>query len=162
MRVKLVSELQADSDGGQLSLGGLEELLGFHLRRAHTAVYRDFARTLAKLDLTQRQFAVLELVSANPGTSQADMAATLALDRPAMMAVIDQLEERSLVLRERSRNDRRRQEIRLTTGGQALLTQALKLVRRHDARFQSRFGKAEAQALIGALKRIDGRDPRQT
>lgn len=162
MPAKLVSEIQADSDGSQLSLGRLEELLGFHLRLAQTAVYRDFARTLAKLDLTQRQFAVLELVSANPGVSQADMAAALALDRPAVMAVIDQLEERNLVLRERSRSDRRRQEIRLTTVGQALLAEARKLVRRHDTRFQSRFGKAEAQALVGSLRRIYGQDSRRT
>ena len=101
---------------------------------------------------------MLELLDANPGASQVDLAGILALDRPAMMTVIDRLEERGLVIRQRSRSDRRRQEIRLTEVGAELLLGARKLVRRHDARFMSRFSKAEAQALIGALKRVY-RDP---
>ena len=154
MQAKLVPEVEADAPGDELSLGGLEDLLGFHIRRAQATFYRHFVRALAKLDLTQRQFAVLELLSANPGASQVDLAGLLALDRPAMMTVIDRLEERRLVTRQRSRSDRRRQEIRLTETGSGLLLNARKLVRRHDARFTSRFSKAEAQALIDALKRV--------
>ncbi len=156
MQAKRASEIEADAQGDELSLGGLEDLLGFHLRLAQAALYRHFVVALAKLDLTQRQFAVLELLNANPGASQVDLAGVLALDRPAMMTVIDRLEERQLVIRQRSRSDRRRQEIRLTETGSGLLSNARKLVRRHDARFMSRFSKPEAQALIGALKRVYG------
>ena len=153
-QAKRVSEIEADAQGHELSLGGLEDLLGFHLRVAQATLYRDFVGTLAKLDLTQRQFAVLELLRANPGASQVDLARVLSLDRPAMMTVIDRLEERRLVIRQRSSSDRRRQEIRLTETGGGLLLDARKLVRRHDSRFMSRFSKAEAQAFIGALKRV--------
>jgi DNA-binding MarR family transcriptional regulator len=155
-QAKRASEIEADTQGVELSLGGLEDLLGFHIRVAQAALYRDFAGTLAKLDLTQRQFAVLELLRANPGASQVDLARVLSLDRPAMMTVIDRLEERRLVIRQRSSSDRRRQEIRLTETGGELLQNASKLVRRHDARFISKFRKAEAQALISALKRVYG------
>lgn len=140
----------------QLSLGELDDLLGFHLRLAQAALYRDFAASLAKVDLTQRQFATLELVRANPGASQVDLANILSLDRPAMMAVVDRLEQRGLVLRERSASDRRRQEIRLTEAGQVLLENAARRVRRHDARFLSRFSRADAKALVGWLRRIHG------
>jgi DNA-binding MarR family transcriptional regulator len=139
-----------------LSLGELEGLLGFHLRLAQAALYRDFTIALAKLDLTQRQFATLELVRANPGASQAHLAGALALDRPAMMAVIDRLEQRGLVVRERSVSDRRRQEIRLTEAGGDLLEQATRRVRRHDGRFLSRFSRADAKTLVGWLQRIHG------
>lgn len=140
----------------QLSLGELDTLLGFHVRRAQAVLYRDFASSLARLDLTQRQFAALELLRANPGASQVDLALILALDRPAMMAVIDRLEQRGLVLRARSANDRRRQEIHLTEAGASLLAQAAKRVRRHDAGFLSSFSKAEAKTLIAWLKRLYG------
>lgn len=142
--------------GAQLSLGELDGLLGFHLRLAQAVLYRDFAASLAKLDLTQRQFATLELVRANPGASQAHLAKVLTLDRPAMMAVVDRLEQRGLVLRERSASDRRRQELRLTETGAALLEQAARRVRRHDARFLSRFHRPEAKTLIEWLRRIHG------
>jgi len=154
VQTNLVPEVVAEADGDELSLGGLEDLLGFHLRRAQAAMYRHFVAALAKLELTQRQFAVLELLNANPGASQVDLAGILTLDRPAVMTVIDRLEERRLVIRQRSRSDRRRQEIRLTETGSELLLNARKLVRRHDARFTSRFSKAETQVLIGALKRV--------
>jgi DNA-binding MarR family transcriptional regulator len=139
-----------------LSLGELDGLLGFHLRLAQAALYRDFAASLAKLDLTQRQFATLELIRANPGGSQVDLAQVLRLDRPAMMAVVDRLEQRGLLLRERSASDRRRQEIRLTEAGRDLLEQATRRVRRHDGRFLSRFSRADAKILVGWLRRIHG------
>ncbi len=147
---------QAPPVAAQLSLGELDCLLGFHLRLAQAALYRDFTACLAKLDLTQRQFATLELVRANPGASQAHLAEVLALDRPAMMAVVDRLEQRGLVLRERSTRDRRRQEIRLTDAGLDLLEGATRRVRRHDGRFLSRFSRADAKALVGWLRRIHG------
>jgi len=151
------SRQRAAAPGGlRLSLGELDGLLGFHLRLAQVALYRDFTASLAKVDLTQRQFATLELVRANPGASQAHLAQMLALDRPAMMAVVDRLELRGLVVRERSASDRRRQEIRLTEAGRDLLEQATRRVRRHDSRFLSRLSRAEAKALIGWLKRIHG------
>jgi DNA-binding MarR family transcriptional regulator len=147
----------AQPAGARLSLGELDGLLGFHLRLAQAALYRDFAASLAKLDLTQRQFATLELIRANPGASQAHLAEVLTLDRPAMMAVVDRLEQRGLVLRERSSSDRRRQEIHLTEAGRDLLEQATRRVRRHDGRFLSRFSRADARTLVEWLRRIHGR-----
>lgn len=147
----------AKPESRPLSLGELDSLLGFHLRLAQATLYRDFAASLTTLELTQRQFATLELVRANPGASQAHLARVLTLDRPAMMAVVDRLEQRGLVLRERSASDRRRQEIHLTEAGRSLLEKATRRVRRHDARFLSRFSRADAKALIGWLRRIHAR-----
>jgi DNA-binding MarR family transcriptional regulator len=146
-----------DAGARALSPGVLDELLGFHLRLAQAALYRDFARSLAKLDLSQRQFAVLELVRANPGVSQAQLAGFLALDRPAIMSVVDRLEQRGLLLRERSRTDRRRQEIRLTAEGGARLAEASRLVRRHDGRFTARFSRTELKELTRMLRRLQAR-----
>ena len=44
--------------GRSLDLGSLPELLGFHLRLANVAVYRDFTASLSDLDLTQKQCAI--------------------------------------------------------------------------------------------------------
>lgn len=147
----------AKLDDAPLSFGELDGLLGFHLRLAQAALYRDFAASLAKLDLTQRQFAALELVRANPRASQADLAKLLTLDRPAMMAVVDRLEQRGLLQRVRSASDRRRQELHLTEAGRTLLEQATRRVRRHDGRFLSLFGRADARTLVDWLRRIHGR-----
>jgi DNA-binding MarR family transcriptional regulator len=138
----------------KLHLDGLPQLLGFHLRMAHVAMYRDFTVALAELDLTQKQCATLQLIGANPGVSQVDLAATLGTDRATMMAVVDRLEQRGFVVRRRSRVDRRRQELNLTDVGEQMLVRAREAIARHEKTFTSRFTAAELKALMAALARI--------
>jgi DNA-binding MarR family transcriptional regulator len=138
----------------RLDLDGLSDLLGFHLRMAHVAVYRDFALALADLDLSQKQCATLRLIGANAGVSQVDLAATLGTDRATMMAVIDRLQQRGFIIRRRSAVDRRRQELYLTPSGQATLAKAKRAIAEHERRFTSRFSDAELQSLMDALSRV--------
>lgn len=138
----------------RLDLAGLPELLGFHLRLAHVAMYRDFTAAMTDLDLTQKQSATLQLVGANPGASQVDIAATLGADRATMMAMIDRLENRGLLLRSRSMTDRRRRELHLTPQGEAVLARAIATTQRHEDQFTSRMTKAQLEALVDALRLI--------
>jgi DNA-binding MarR family transcriptional regulator len=140
-----------------LSLGILPELLGFHVRLAHVAMYRDFAEHLAALDLTQKQAATLQLIGANEGLSQIDICATLGTDRSTIMGLVSRLQKRALVTRQRSKVDGRRQELYLTPKGKATLAQANALVRKHERNFTERFTAPELAALFDALKRVHRR-----
>jgi len=140
----------------RLDLDGLSELLGFHLRLAQVAMYRDFALAMGELDLTQKQCATLQLIGGNPGVSQVDLASTLGTDRATMMAMIDRLEQRGFVIRKRSTADRRRQELNLTAAGEAMLTKAKQTIAKHERNFTSRFTPQELTALVDALTRIHG------
>jgi DNA-binding MarR family transcriptional regulator len=140
--------------GARLDLDGLPDLLGFHLRLAHVAMYRDFAIAMTEVDLTQKQCATLQLIGANPGVSQVDLAATLGTDRATMMAMIDRLEQRGFVVRRRSASDRRRQELNLTRAGQSILTEAKRVIAEHEQEFISRFTPKELAALVESLRRI--------
>ena len=148
------SEFPAAADDRSLNLGILDDLLGFHLRMALLAVYRDFTAALEGFDLTQRQVATLELLGANPGASQVDLASSLGTDRATMMSVVDRLEKRHFLQRERSREDRRRQELRLTDAGRTVLAEAKARIAEHELKFTSRFTPAELEALVQALKRV--------
>lgn len=136
--------------------GGLEALLGFHVRMANVAIYRDFTSAMSKLDITQRQAATLSLVEANPGTSQVAIANKLNSDRATIMAMVDRLEARGLLTRTRSREDRRRQELYLTPLGQKTCKDARALIGEHERRFTSMFTKDELEAFLDALKRVHG------
>lgn len=141
-----------------LVLDGLQNLLGFQLRMAHVSMHRDFAAAMADVALTQKQYAALHLIRANPGASQADIAALLGTDRATMMALIDRLDQRELVERRRSNTDRRRQELHLTTSGKAFLTKAEQILSEHEARFSSLFSEKELKTLVAALARVHGQD----
>ena len=137
-----------------LSLGALGEHLGYHMQLAHGAMRRDIVERLAGFDLTRKQYGALTIIALNEGVSQIDIAATLHTDRSTMMALIDRLEKRKLIIRRKSRADGRRQELRITPEGSELLAVVNKIVREHDAKFSSRFSPAELEALFIALKRI--------
>ena len=154
MGTETLNDIGAFSADERLDLANLPNLLGFHLRLAHVAMYRDFATAMSELDLTQKQYATLQLIGANPGVSQVDLAATLGTDRATMMAMVDRLDQRGLVQRRRSASDRRRQELTLTEAGEAVLARAIRVIAEHERHFTSRFTKEELKALVNALGRI--------
>ena len=137
-----------------LELGQLDDVLGFHIRMASAAIYRDFSASMAALDLTQKQVAVLELIANNANVSQIDLAATLGTDRATMMALVDRLELRGLVERRPSQTDKRRQILSLTADGMTTLASAREAVAAHEQRFTSRFDAGELEGLIAGLKRL--------
>jgi len=149
---KLKSGEQTAQD--RLDFGRLDGLMGFHLRMASAAVARDFAMAMAGLDLTQKQCAVLELIAANPQVSQIDLAQALGTDRATMMAVVDRLDGRGLILRRKSGRDGRRQELSLSAAGGRLLGEARDRIAAHEARFRAGLGDRRTDALIVLLRRV--------
>jgi len=53
-----------------VNMGVLQELLGYHLRRAQLSFFAGFAEACADLGLSPGLFAVLEVVYRNPGLTQ--------------------------------------------------------------------------------------------
>jgi DNA-binding MarR family transcriptional regulator len=147
-------DLPESLDGPKLMFEELDGLLGYRLRRAQGAMHRDYIAAVADLDLTQKQAATLWLINSNPGVSQVAVAAALGMDRATMMAIVDRLEERGLVIRKRSSTDRRRQELYLTPAGQNTLRKAKARIGKHEERFKSLFTAAELEALLAALQKL--------
>jgi DNA-binding MarR family transcriptional regulator len=140
-----------------LKLGSLGDLLGFNVRMAQAAFYRDYVAATKALDLTQKQYAVLTLIAANPGVSQIDLAAVLGADRATMMAVVDRLQNRGYLKRVPSRIDRRRQELYLTDEGEAMRAEAEVLIWAHEAPFLARYTPEELDILKDLLRRVHDR-----
>jgi MarR family transcriptional regulator, organic hydroperoxide resistance regulator len=147
-------ELVDEPEVPELMFHELDGLLGYRLRRAQGAMHRDFMAALADLGITQKQAAVMWLVNANPGVSQVSVAAALGMDRATMMALIDRLEDRELIVRKRSTVDRRRQELHLTPPGQNMLRKAKTRVAAHEERFKALFKPAELATLLAALQKF--------
>lgn len=135
-------------------LGAIGDILGFHIRLAHGAVYRHFSDTFSDLDLTQKQVSVLWLVDDHPGMAQADLGRTLQIDRATVMAIVNRLQAKGLLKRGASTTDRRRQTLTLTDAGQEALRDARRAVESHEAWLKDRFSPAEVRTLIGLLSRI--------
>jgi DNA-binding MarR family transcriptional regulator len=135
-------------------LGALNDILGFHIRLAHGAVYRHFTETFASLDLTQKQVSALWLVGDHPGISQIAMGGRLRMDRATTMTIVNRLQDRDYLRRERSDSDGRKQALFLTGAGAAALEQAKTCIAEHEAWLKGRFTAAEIEKLVEMLARI--------
>jgi len=131
----------------------LPGLLGYQLRLAQLAVFRDFERAAGGFGISPGRFGVLALIDANPGVSQSRLAQAAGLDRSTMVAVLDRLEERRLVER-RAGPDRRTNGLWLTRGGRALLAKLSRRVAEHEARIAARLSPAERAQLVRLLGRL--------
>lgn len=136
------------------ALGGLNDILGLHIRRAHGAVQRHFTERFADLGLTQKQVSVLWLASDHPGIAQTDLARTLDMDRATTMAIVHALEKRELLERTKSASDARRVALALTAEGRALLRDAQAAIGEHERWLKERFTNAELATLTEMLRRI--------
>src|SRR5690349_8243368 len=92
-------------------LGGLDGIVGFHIRLAHGAVYRHFTETFATLDLTQKQVSALWLVDDHPDVAQTGLAQRMRMDRATTMAIVNRLEAKGYLVRRKSRSDGRKQAL---------------------------------------------------
>lgn len=143
-------------DGDLHNVGALADILGFHIRLAHVAVYRHFAETFQDLDLTQKQVSVLWLIGDHPGIAQTDLSRLLQMDRATTMALINRLQARHFLRRGRAMNDKRKQALFLEPEGDAILARAKQAVREHEAWLKGRFTHSEVKRLTALLTRIHG------
>lgn len=132
----------------------LQSLLGYNVRRAHVAIARDFQRNVGDGGIRPVVFSILVLAEAQPGIAQVELAATLALDKASVVALIDRLEDAGLVERRRSMQDRRRQGLFLTPRGMLRLQTLKDEVIRHERRFIDRYTAAELAQLAALLQRL--------
>lgn len=145
---------QTGSRGTALSLGGLDDTIGFRLRRIQLVLSRRFGRAVDHHDLPPGAFPFLALIVANPGASQSDLASAVGVDKSAAVAIFDGLEKDGLARRERSKADRRRHELVATDKGQALLEELLATAHDDERDLLASLTKAELSTLLATLDRL--------
>ncbi len=139
---------------GDEDIGEIRNIVGFHIRLAHGAVYRHFTETFAELDLTQKQVSVLWLVDDHPDIAQTDLAQRMRMDRATTMAIVNRLEAKAFLVRGKSPYDRRKQTLNLTVAGKQALSDAKDAVKQNEDWLKGRFTPNEVELLINLLARI--------
>lgn len=139
---------------GDEDIGEIRNIVGFHIRLAHGAVYRHFTETFEHIDLTQKQVSVLWLIDDHPDIAQTDLAQRMRMDRATTMAIVNRLQARGYLVRGKSPSDGRKQTLNLTDGGRNALKQAKTAIQDHESWLKSRFTDKEVGQLIEMLSRI--------
>ncbi|MGN6570750.1 MAG: MarR family winged helix-turn-helix transcriptional regulator [Pseudolabrys sp.] len=137
-----------------VDLGVLNERLGYFIRRLQIWVFQDFIRRLSRLDLSPAQFSVIVVIGANPGLSQAQLAATLGIERARLVRLLHRLEQRGLTERRRSAADGRRHALVLTRAGDKMLADATKLAEQHEDGLKQKLGARPYRTLLETLRSL--------
>jgi DNA-binding MarR family transcriptional regulator len=137
-----------------LKPGPLPGLIGYRLRLAQQAVFRDFGKSVS--DIAPGRVGILLLIDANPGVTQSRLALAVGLDRSTMVGVLHALEARALVERRRG-DDRRTNGLWLTRGGRALVASLKRRIRVHERRVAARLTAQERAQLLALLEKLAGK-----
>ena len=121
--------------------------------RAAEFAARDLSRTAG---LTASQMVVLQIIAqkGDAGAGAGAIADAARLSQATVTALLDRLEERSLVVRQRSAQDRRRVVVALTDAGRDTLAATPDVLQN---RFAAGFGRLEdweQAAVVSALERV--------
>jgi DNA-binding MarR family transcriptional regulator len=139
--------------------GVLDQVVGYHLRRAFAAMAADFAEAMQGTGLRQVLFGILSVIARNPGTNQGMVGKVLGIKRANMVALINELVERGLLSRIADPQDRRAFSLTLTAAGAALLEEGLSRIRAHEDLMLAHIAEGDRARLVRILRKIAARAP---
>jgi DNA-binding MarR family transcriptional regulator len=137
----------------------LRALTGYRLTRAFMVTRGDVGRVLEPFGLRMLTYTALSMVADNPGLSQSQLAAGMAIERPNLVPVLDTLEARALLSRDRVPTDRRVYALNVTAEGARLLAAATRALVEREARRYAVLSPEERALFKTFLQRIEEFDP---
>jgi DNA-binding MarR family transcriptional regulator len=135
-------------------LGRLGSFLGFRLRRVQNQLARDFAVRTASWKLRAGMFSALEIITADPGISQAVLSGRIGLDKSAVVPLVDDLERRGWITRTRSTEDRRRNHLYVTETGRTELDLLVGVMAETESIALGVLSEEEREVISRALDKV--------
>jgi len=114
----------------------------FHLvHRTHQALFRASGKILGEqLGISTSQSAVLLFLKRAEPATMSDVAQAIGLTVTSASGLVDRMERKQLVSRQRSKTDRRIIQLSLTQGGRKILSKAEPLIKSANAALLSKIG----------------------
>lgn len=132
-----------------------ERSLGLLMRQVLTSILQEADRRLVELDLTHAQWLPLfRLLNCPHETTAVTLARDLQVDPAAVTRLIDRLEAKQLVRRERSCTDRRVVNLALTDAGRAVAERVPPVLTEVLNTHLTGFSVEEFEQLMGLLRRL--------
>ena len=137
----------------EVEFGKLPGYIGYQVRQAQSAVFRDLSRTLRDTGVTPGEFSLLTLLRANPGINSITLSRIYQLDKATLSLSIKGLAKRGLISSTRHANDRRYYALELTPAGRALLQGATRFIERQERTMDAVLRPGERERLLHLIPR---------
>jgi DNA-binding MarR family transcriptional regulator len=132
----------------------LENLVGYNARRAALVIIEVFLERMGVYDLRPVDFSVLSLVTHNPGITSRQLCATLGIQAPNLVSMVNALDKRALIARQPHPHDGRAMGLHPTAAGAKMIRDAEKTAADLEIETTSRLSAAERKTLVQLLKKI--------
>jgi DNA-binding MarR family transcriptional regulator len=145
----------------QLVAKELASSSGYLLARLGVAFKNQAIARAAASGFELYDYSVLAILGEGDRATQATIADALTLDPSRLVALLDSLEERGMVVRQRDPQDRRRHVVSITDTGRGELTRVRAIVRQFEDEFFSPLDTENREALHEMLVALAAQnDPR--
>ena len=138
---------------------GLNDIVGYNLRRAHGLQRQRFAHVFGPLGVRPVLLAILGLLYEQKPVLQSELGRLLAIKRANIVPLLDDLEQRGLVERLPADSDRRAYLIALTPAGRKLTLKLVDMHARLEREMIAHMGLQDRDDLLRLLKKYQGLDP---
>jgi DNA-binding MarR family transcriptional regulator len=122
--------------------------LGLLLSQIGTHAALTFGRKIKGFGVSPPHVGILRWIRDNAGENQRQLASHLGVLPSRLVLLLDELETKGLVTRQRSRQDRRNQQMQLTAKGTRLLEKVELVAAAHEAELGSGLTESERETLI--------------
>lgn len=133
----------------------IEDSLGFKLAKASQRMYELFESYLTQADITSKQNGALLIIHEHPNLTQKEIALLQRIDQTTIGQIIDQLEEKQLVIRVKHPTDRRAYYLDLTDAGEKLISSLWIDMKQCEAAFLQKLDLGEVAQLFSLLNKIE-------
>lgn len=155
MMKKTAPKPAASAEVTHVSDDTMRRFIGYHMKRAFNVVQADLVKTLKPFDLRMLTYTALVLIVDNPGMRQSQLADAMDIERPNLVVIIDELERRELIVRDRVPTDRRAYALKATLAGRRLYEKAVAAVTAHESALLGGMDETTRATVITAMKQIE-------
>ena len=129
-----------------------DRALPMALLRAREAVMKGFVTTLKEYDMSPQQWRVIRTLQQDNGVEMSELSKRCFLLKPSMTRIVQNLEERNYISRQKANNDQRKCVLFLTEKGYSLCERvAPKSLERYEYIAQ-KFGQSKLSLLHELLE----------
>jgi len=148
------SSVAADDRGSvEIDLGQLPYLIGYTIRLAQIAVFRDYQQSFSAFDIRPIEYGILTVIGANPGLKQMQVCGALGIKRGNFVPLLNGLERRKLASRRKAK-DQRANALYLTKKGKLLIRKLQEINKAHERKVSASITDEERNQLIRLLNRV--------
>ena len=144
------------NESPRLNFGRLTGYIGYNVRLAQSAIFRDLSRSLRGLGVTPGEFSLLTVLEANPRVNSVTLSRVYGLDKTTLSLSLKRLTQRGLIQTTRSDDDRRYYALHLTAEGRRLLRRVTGQIERQERAMDAVLRPGERERLLQLLGRIAG------